>query len=262
MAHRLGLWLRRLIRIANIGGGEVRGNPLAFPRSGPCSAAAANLGYQWLYNRYRQRRMPPSREDLLAAASRLRAEVGKRIVGQEDVIEEILMALPRRRPCAAGRRAGAREDADDPQRQRGDGPRVQAHPVHSRPGAERHHGHRDHGGGHGDGVALLPVRARAGVRQHPPRRRDQPRPAADAGGAARGNAGASRDRGGRDDAADQSHSSFSRRRIRSSRKARIRFPKRSSIDSCSTFASAIPTRTRRSESCARRRAPIPSRSRR
>jgi len=34
-----------------------------------------------------------SREDLLAAASRLRAEVGKRIVGQQDVIEEILMAL-------------------------------------------------------------------------------------------------------------------------------------------------------------------------
>ncbi|HEV7594310.1 MAG TPA: AAA family ATPase, partial [Gemmatimonadaceae bacterium] len=34
-----------------------------------------------------------SREDLLAAASRLRAEVGKRIVGQEPVIEEILMAL-------------------------------------------------------------------------------------------------------------------------------------------------------------------------
>ena len=34
-----------------------------------------------------------SREDLLAAATRLRAEVGKRIVGQEEVIEEILMAL-------------------------------------------------------------------------------------------------------------------------------------------------------------------------
>src|SRR3977135_3691814 len=34
-----------------------------------------------------------SREDLLASAARLRAEVGKRIVGQEPVIEEILMAL-------------------------------------------------------------------------------------------------------------------------------------------------------------------------
>ncbi len=34
-----------------------------------------------------------SREDLLAAAARLRAEVARRIVGQEVVIEEILMAL-------------------------------------------------------------------------------------------------------------------------------------------------------------------------
>src|SRR5512141_3076673 len=34
-----------------------------------------------------------SREDLLAAAARLRAEVGKRIVGQEEVLDEILMAL-------------------------------------------------------------------------------------------------------------------------------------------------------------------------
>ena len=34
-----------------------------------------------------------SREDLLEAATRLRAEVGKRIVGQEAVIDEILIAL-------------------------------------------------------------------------------------------------------------------------------------------------------------------------
>jgi MoxR-like ATPase len=34
-----------------------------------------------------------SREDLLAAATRLRTEIGKRIVGQEPVVEEILIAL-------------------------------------------------------------------------------------------------------------------------------------------------------------------------
>jgi MoxR-like ATPase len=34
-----------------------------------------------------------SREELLAAAARLRTEVGKRIVGQEQVLDEILMAL-------------------------------------------------------------------------------------------------------------------------------------------------------------------------
>ena len=35
----------------------------------------------------------PSREALLAAAARLRAEVAKRIVGQEQVVEEVLMAM-------------------------------------------------------------------------------------------------------------------------------------------------------------------------
>ncbi|HEX6536671.1 MAG TPA: MoxR family ATPase, partial [Gemmatimonadaceae bacterium] len=34
-----------------------------------------------------------SRDDLLSAAARLRAEVGKRIVGQERVVEEVLMAM-------------------------------------------------------------------------------------------------------------------------------------------------------------------------
>ena len=36
---------------------------------------------------------PSSREVLLAAATRLRTEVGKRIVGQQPVVEEILIAL-------------------------------------------------------------------------------------------------------------------------------------------------------------------------
>ena len=39
------------------------------------------------------RTQDPSREDLLAAASRLRSEIAKRIVGQDAVIEEIIMAL-------------------------------------------------------------------------------------------------------------------------------------------------------------------------
>ena len=55
-----------------------------------------------------------------------------------------------------------------------------------------------------------------------------------------------------------SRSSCSRRRIRSSRKARIRCPKRSSTASCSTFASAIRRRKRRSRFFAARRARSPS----
>ncbi|MCR4339467.1 MAG: MoxR family ATPase [Gemmatimonadaceae bacterium] len=35
----------------------------------------------------------PGREELLAAAARLRAEVARRIVGQEQVVEEVLMAM-------------------------------------------------------------------------------------------------------------------------------------------------------------------------
>ncbi len=35
----------------------------------------------------------PSREELLDSAARLRVEVGKRIVGQKDVLEEVLMAM-------------------------------------------------------------------------------------------------------------------------------------------------------------------------
>ena len=48
-----------------------------------------------------------------------------------------------------------------------------------------------------------------------------------------------------------SRSTSSRRRTRSSSKARIRCPKRSSIASCSTSSSSIRPRTRSSRSCAR-----------
>ena len=34
-----------------------------------------------------------SRDDLLESAARLRTEVGKRIVGQEQVVEEVIMAM-------------------------------------------------------------------------------------------------------------------------------------------------------------------------
>src|ERR1700722_12996551 len=37
--------------------------------------------------------MDPRREQLIAAADALRTEVGKRIIGQKDVIEEVLMAM-------------------------------------------------------------------------------------------------------------------------------------------------------------------------
>ena len=90
---------------------------------------------------------PEDRDRLIAAAARLREEVGRRIVGQERVLDEILMAL------IAGGHAllvgvpGLAKTLMVRSRRRGDAPRLPAHPVHAGPGAERHHGHRDPRGG-------------------------------------------------------------------------------------------------------------------
>ena len=76
------------------------------------------------------------------------------------------------------------------------------------------------------------------LRQPPPRRRDQPRPAEDAGGAARGDAGAPGDDRGRARACSSARSSCSPPRTRSSTRARTRSPRRSSTASCCGSRSA------------------------
>ncbi len=78
------------------------------------------------------------------------------------------------------------------------------------------------------------VRQGADLRADHPGRRDQPHAAEDAGGAARGDAGVSRHGGRAAPTSSSGRSSCSRRRTRSSSKAPIRSPKRSSIASCST----------------------------
>ena len=75
------------------------------------------------------------------------------------------------------------------------------------------------------------VPARAGVRERPPRRRDQPRVAEDAVGAARGDAGVAGDDRRRDVPRSTRRSSSSRRRTRSSTRGRTRSPRRSSTAS-------------------------------
>ena len=86
----------------------------------------------------------------------------------------------------------------------------------------------------------VPLRQGAGLRQHPARRRDQPHAAQDAGRPAPGDAGAAGHRRRAGPTICPGRSSCWRRRTRSSRKAPIRCPKRSSTASCSTSASAIP----------------------
>ena len=85
------------------------------------------------------------------------------------------------------------------------------------------------------------------LRQHDPGRRDQPHAAQDAGGPARGDAGAPRHRRRRRRTSCPSRSSCWRRRTRSSRRAPTRCPRRSSTASCSTSRSATRAGRRRSQ---------------
>jgi hypothetical protein len=128
-----------------------------------------------------------------------------------------------------------------------------AHPVHARPDARRHPRAQildeDE-----DGRAIRVPQGGAGVRERRARRRDQPRDAEDAVGAARGDAGAQVTVGGHR-ARCPRRSSCSRRRTRSRWRAPTRCPKRSSTASCSSSRSrsrAVPRSARRSASTARR----------
>ena len=140
----------------------------------------------------------------------------------------------RRRPRADRGLPRPREDADRALVRAGDEPRLRPDPVHAGPDALRRHrllglqpAHR-----------RVRVPARADLRQPPPRRRDQPRPTEDAGGAARSDAGAPGDDRGRDAPARRARSSCSRPRTRSSTRARTRCPRRSSTASCCGSRSA------------------------
>ena len=92
-------------------------------------------------------------------------------------------------------------------------------------------------------VGRARVPARSGVHQPAARRRDQPDAAEDAGRAARGDAGAPGERRRASRARSPIRSSSSRRRTRSSTKARTRCPRRSSTASSprSTSATRAPT---------------------
>jgi MoxR-like ATPase len=96
----------------------------------------------------------PATDDDLQAIKRLKeaydkimAEMRKAIVGQEDVIRELLISIFARGHCLLDRRAGAGQDAHDSHAGRRAEPGLQPHPVHARPDAVGHHRHRGHPGG-------------------------------------------------------------------------------------------------------------------
>ena len=135
-----------------------------------------------------------------------------------------------RRPCAAGRRSRPRQDQagrDHGHRAR---PRRAPHPVHARPDAVRHPRHRG-AGGKPRRQAQLPLHPRPDLRAAADGRRDQPRQPAHPVGAAAGHAGAACHGRRRPPRRADARSTCSRRRTRSSRKAPIRCPRRSSTAS-------------------------------
>ena len=192
-------------------------------------------------------------EQLRAGCKRLLAECGKVIVGQHDVLEQLLIAILARGHCLLVGVPGLAKTLMI--RTLADGMNLTFNRIQFTPdlmpsditGTEILQEDK------ATGPAGVPVRARADLRQRRAGRRDQPHAAEDAGGAARSDAGAAGhrrrhaapaagpvlragdaepDRAGR-------HVSAARRRSRTA--------------SCSTSASTTRTRTRSSASSRRRR---------
>ena len=224
-------------------GDDALGAPAARPRSRRTTASrpgcrSARLARSrrrgWRGSSLRSMAATMTLEEVGALSERVLDEVERAVIGKRDALELRPARRARRRQRAARGLPGPGEDAGRALVRAGDDARLRAHPVHARPDAVRRHRLVD----------LQPaqrrVRVPAGPDLHEPpaRRRDQPRPAEDAGGAARGDAGAPGHDRGRDAPARRGRSSCSRRRTRSSTRAPTRCPRRSSTASCSGSGSA------------------------
>ena len=129
----------------------------------------------------------------------VRREIARVVVGHDEAIDTILAAFFAGGHVLIEGVPGHRQDADRALARRGAGPALQPHPVHRRPDAGRHHRHprhqRDARTGRREFVFVPgPIFAHLLLG-----RRDQPRHAEDAVGAARGDGRAAGD-GGRHDA--------------------------------------------------------------
>ena len=131
----------------------------------------------------RRRRQAPTMRQLTDAIT---GEVGKVVVGQDEVVELAARRARRRRTRAARGRPGRGEDAARERASRArSSVEFRARPVHAGHAPVRPHRHDDAA----RRQARLP--SGPGLHQRPARRRDQPDAAEDAGGAPRGDAGAS-----------------------------------------------------------------------
>ena len=86
-------------------------------------------------------------DELPALVEELHRAVETVVVGQASTVDAMLYALLSSGPLPAGGRARAGQDAARARARAAARPPLRAHPVHARPHALRHHGHRDPGGG-------------------------------------------------------------------------------------------------------------------
>ncbi len=127
-----------------------------------------------------------------AGRTRILEQLRLVIVGQDEVVDQVLIALFTGGHCLLTGVPGLAKTLLIKTLASILDLTLQAHPVHARPDAGRHHRHRDPRRGRRRARAAL--RARADLRADPARRRDQPHAAQDPGGAARGDAGVPRHR--------------------------------------------------------------------
>ncbi len=176
-----------------------------------------------------------ARTDEITAESegvrRVLAEAQRVVVGQDILLERLLLGLARRWSHPARGPAGTRQDPRGQDHRHHHRGRLQPGAVHSRPAADRPHRHDD----------LQPAHQRvhgaAGpdLHQHPAGRRDQPRAGKGAVGAAGVDAGAPGHHRRRDPPPARASSWCWPRRTRSSRRAPTRCPKRRSTASSSSW---------------------------
>ena len=160
-------------------------------------------------------------------------QVRQVIVGQQDVLEQMLIALFVGGHCLVTGMPGTAKTLMVRTHGRRAGPALPPHPVHARPDAVRHHGHRHHRRRPDHRPSQVDICRRADLRQHHPGRRNQPHAAQDAGRAARSHAGTFVHRARPRLFACRSRSLYWPRRTRSNSKARIRCPRRSWTAFCS-----------------------------
>ena len=192
-------------------------------------------------------RAVPDSADPRAVAEAILFEVRRVIVGQDQMLERILVGLLSGGHILLEGVPGPRQDPDDQDPCRRPRRHLQAHPVHPGPDAlgPRRHPH------------LPPVRrlvrdgARPGLRELPARRRDQPRPGQGPVGPARGHAGAPGHDRRRRPTRSRSRSSSWPPRTRSRRRAPTRCPRPRSTGSCSRSCSAIRSATEEAQIVAR-----------